>query len=189
MARRCGFWTSSRRSRRRPGARRSSELHADAAGRRAGDLGRCHADPAISSAPCRRTDIAEGDAPLRGVVSRLLRVVTGAWARVTAHLPDSARAAPEFPGAFAYQASGTGAQITSSIRGAPVASITSRSKPSAMPAAGGHQRQRRQKILVQRIALAIDPLPSRPSPASKRRRCSAGSVNSPKPFASSTPQA
>ncbi|MND67983.1 hypothetical protein D3C80_594190 [compost metagenome] len=33
--------------------------------------------------------------------------------------------------------SATGAHMTRSIRGAPVASITSRSKPSAMPLAGG----------------------------------------------------
>ena len=42
--------------------------------------------------------------------------------------------------------------------GAPVASMTSRSKPSATPTGGRHMRQGSQKILVQRIALAIDML-------------------------------
>ena len=43
------------------------------------------------------------------------------------------------------------------MRDAPVASITSRSKPSAMPLAGGIAARRREEVLVERVALAIDP--------------------------------
>ena len=46
--------------------------------------------------------------------------------------------------------SGTGAHSTCSIVGAPVASITSRSKPSAMPLAGRHVGEGGQEVLVQR---------------------------------------
>ena len=58
---------------------------------------------------------------------------------------------------FIGSVSGTGAHITCSIREAPVASITRRSKPSAMPLASGICGERGQKILVDRIAFAIDP--------------------------------
>ena len=61
------------------------------------------------------------------------------------------------PLAFTY-GSTTGVQITWSIRCAPVASITSRSKPSAMPLACGICAKRVEKILVDRIALAMDAL-------------------------------
>ena len=54
--------------------------------------------------------------------------------------------------------SATGVHSTCSMRGAPVASITSRSKPSAMPDAGGICRQRGEEILVDRIALAMHAL-------------------------------
>ncbi len=54
--------------------------------------------------------------------------------------------------------SATGVHITCSMRCAPVASITSRSKPSATPQAGGMARERGEKILVHRIALAVDAL-------------------------------
>ena len=71
---------------------------------------------------------------------------------------------------------------------APLASITSRSKPSATPLACGICGERRQKFLVQRIALAIAAL-LLVHLLLNRRRCSSASVNSPKPLASSTPQA
>ena len=52
----------------------------------------------------------------------------------------------------------TGVHCTWSMWVAPVASITSRSRPSATPLAGGIARERGQKILVDRIALAVDAL-------------------------------
>ncbi len=55
----------------------------------------------------------------------------------------------------------TGVHSTCSIRSAPAASITSRSKPSAMPARLRHMRERVEKILVDRIGLAIDALARR----------------------------
>ena len=57
-----------------------------------------------------------------------------------------------------YCGSATGVHSTCSMRGAPVASITSRSKPSAMPEAGGICAERGEKILVDRIALAVHAL-------------------------------
>ena len=48
--------------------------------------------------------------------------------------------------------------MTSSTLGAPVASITSRSKPSATPLASGMIGKRGEEVLVDRIALAIDRL-------------------------------
>ena len=54
--------------------------------------------------------------------------------------------------------SGTGAHSTCSIVGAPVASITSRSKPSAMPLAGGIWASAARKSSSSGIALAVEPL-------------------------------
>ena len=53
---------------------------------------------------------------------------------------------------------GSGVQSTCSMRGAPVASITSRSKPSALPRACGMSGERGQEVLVDRIALAVEAL-------------------------------
>ncbi len=50
--------------------------------------------------------------------------------------------------------------MTWSMRVAPAASITRRSKPSAQPEAGGIVRERCEEILVQRIALAVAGLAS-----------------------------
>ena len=61
----------------------------------------------------------------------------------------------------------SGFHITCSMRVAPVASMTRRSKPSAMPQACGIVRQCGKEILIDRIALAVDALASRPSRASK----------------------
>ena len=83
----------------------------------------------------------------------------------------------------------TGVHITCSIWDAPVASITSRSKPSAIPLACGHDRESLQEILVDRIGLAIDPAAAPPFPPRNGCRWRPGSVNSPNPLASSTPQA
>ena len=51
----------------------------------------------------------------------------------------------------------TGVQITCSMWDAPVASITSRSKPSAIPHAGGMIAKACKKSSSSRIGLAIDP--------------------------------
>ena len=57
-----------------------------------------------------------------------------------------------------YCGSVTGVHSTCSMCGAPVVSITSRSKPSAQPLAGGMLRERGQELLVDRIALAVHAL-------------------------------
>ncbi len=59
---------------------------------------------------------------------------------VGAHASSSRRCEtmPRGPRGYNYSPSGrAGAHLTSSMRGAPVASITSRSKPRAMPLVGG----------------------------------------------------
>ena len=82
----------------------------------------------------------------------------------------------------------TGVHCTRSMRGAPVASITSRSRPSATPLASRHFGERRQEILVDRIALAVDPR-LLVHLGGETAALLAGSVSSAKPLASSTPQA
>jgi hypothetical protein len=67
----------------------------------------------------------------------------------------------------------TGVHITSSIRGAPVASITTRSNPIAIPLAAGIMCQGRQEILIQRVVAPHRPglfPPSPPRTAAAARR-------------------
>ena len=63
--------------------------------------------------------------------------VRPALGRDQAGFAELRRGAKSFHDSFLHYCSVTGAQITCSMRVAPVASITSRSKPSAMPDAGG----------------------------------------------------
>lgn len=67
---------------------------------------------------------------------------------VGAHASSSRRCEtmPRGPRGYNYSPSGrAGAHLTSSMRGAPVASITSRSKPRAMPLVGGMEPRASRK--------------------------------------------
>ena len=81
-----------------------------------------------------------------------------------------------------------GSQSTWAIRSAPVASIASRSKPSAMPAAGGMPCSRAARKSSSSGQSGPYSACRRARSAGKRARCSTGSVSSTKALASSMPQ-
>ena len=86
------------------------------------------------------------------------------------------------------QSSSSANAITSRMASVPVASAIRRVEADGVAAAGGHAaRERLEEALVDRVDGLVRGARAPPDRATKRARCSAASVSSPKPLQSSTP--